>query len=101
MFPHSDICGSKLICSSPQLFAAYRVLLRLLMPRHSPYALLHLNFLYDLPIILAVLALFAKLLEFLTDLDFVCEKVLSFCVFHLSVKLYLLPFLERPIILLS
>ena len=43
-FPHSDICGSRLICSSPQLFAAYRVLLRLLMPRHSPCALLRLNF---------------------------------------------------------
>ena len=38
-FPHSDICGSMDICSSPQLFAAYRVLLRLLVPRHSPYAL--------------------------------------------------------------
>src|SRR5665647_1189209 len=28
-FPHSDITGSKLICSSPILFAAYHVLLRL------------------------------------------------------------------------
>ena len=43
-FPHSDTCGSKLICSSPQLFAAYRVLLRLLMPRHSPCTLYSLNF---------------------------------------------------------
>ena len=42
-FPHSDICGSTLICSSPQLFAAYHVLLRLLMPRHSPCALLNLT----------------------------------------------------------
>ena len=42
-FPHSEICGSKLICSSPQLIAACRVLLRLLMPRHSPYALVRLN----------------------------------------------------------
>ena len=38
-FPHSDICGSMLICSSPQLFAACHVLLRRLMPRHPPYAL--------------------------------------------------------------
>ena len=38
-FPHSDICGSILICSSPQLFAACRVLLRLPVPRHSPCAL--------------------------------------------------------------
>ena len=43
-FPHSDTCGSTLICSSPQLFAAYRVLLRLPMPRHSPCALSSLNF---------------------------------------------------------
>ena len=46
VFPHSDICGSKLICSSPQLFAACHVLRRLPMPRHSPYALLRLNYLY-------------------------------------------------------
>ena len=38
-FPHSDICGSQDICSSPQLFAAYRVFLRLLVPRHPPCAL--------------------------------------------------------------
>ena len=38
-FPHSDICGSKLMCSSPQLFAACHVLLRRLVPRHPPYAL--------------------------------------------------------------
>ena len=42
-FPHSDICGSRDICSSPQLFAACRVLLRLLMPRHSPCALISLT----------------------------------------------------------
>ena len=47
-FPHSEICGSKLICSSPQLIAACHVLRRLLMPRHSPYALFRLNFLYFL-----------------------------------------------------
>ena len=38
-FPHSEICGSKDICSSPQLFAAYHVFLRLLVPRHPPCAL--------------------------------------------------------------
>ena len=35
-FPHSDICGSLLICSSPQLFAACHVLLRRHVPRHPP-----------------------------------------------------------------
>ena len=38
-FPHSDTCGSMVTCTSPQLFAAYRVLHRLIWPRHPPYAL--------------------------------------------------------------
>ena len=42
-FPHSDICGSKDICSSPQLFAAYHVFHRLLVPRHPPCALYSLT----------------------------------------------------------
>ena len=46
-FPNSDIRGSRLICSSPRLFAACHVLRRLLMPRHSPYALFSLNFLFS------------------------------------------------------
>lgn len=41
--PHSEIHGSKLIRSSPRLFAAYHVLLRLCMPRHPPNALTTLN----------------------------------------------------------
>ena len=43
-FPHSDICGSRIICISPQLFAAYHVFLRLLVPRHPPCALIRLTF---------------------------------------------------------
>ena len=42
-FPHSDICGSMDICSSPQLFAAYHVFHRLLVPRHPPCALYSLT----------------------------------------------------------
>ena len=42
-FPHSDICGSQDICSSPQLFAAYHVFHRLLVPRHPPCALISLT----------------------------------------------------------
>ena len=37
--PHSEIPGSKLVCSSPRLIAAYHVLHRLLTPRHPPSAL--------------------------------------------------------------
>ena len=43
-FPHSDTCGSQDICSYPQLFAAYHVLHRLLVPRHPPCALSCLTF---------------------------------------------------------
>ena len=39
---HSDILGSMVICTSPGLFAAYHVLLRLQEPRHPPYALSYL-----------------------------------------------------------
>ena len=38
-FPHSEILGSTPMCGSPRLIAACHVLLRLLMPRHSPCAL--------------------------------------------------------------
>ena len=41
--PHSEISGSKDICSSPKLFAAYHVFHRLLVPRHPPCALLRLT----------------------------------------------------------
>jgi hypothetical protein len=36
---HSEIPGSKVVCTSPRLFAAYHVLHRLLVPRHPPCAL--------------------------------------------------------------
>ena len=38
-FPHSEIFGSTPVCGLPKLIAAYRVLHRLLAPRHPPYAL--------------------------------------------------------------
>ena len=38
-FPHSEICGSKVAHTSPQLIAACHVLHRLCMPRHPRIAL--------------------------------------------------------------
>ena len=38
-FPHSETPGSQPVCGSPRLIAAYRVLHRLLTPRHPPCAL--------------------------------------------------------------
>ena len=48
-FPHSEIHGSMLICSSPWLFAAYHVFLRLSVPRHPPCALFRLTCYDTLP----------------------------------------------------
>ena len=45
-FPHSEISGSKDICSSPKLIAAYHVFHRLPVPRHSPCALCSLTVVY-------------------------------------------------------
>ena len=38
-FPHSGIPGSKPVCGSPRLIAAYHALHRLLPPRHPPHTL--------------------------------------------------------------
>ncbi len=40
--PHSDIFGSKSVANSPKLFAGCHVFRRLLLPRHSPCALIYL-----------------------------------------------------------
>ena len=37
--PHSEMSGSKVVCTYPNLIAAYHVLHRLLEPRHPPFAL--------------------------------------------------------------
>ena len=42
-FPHSEIPGSVPICGSPRHIGACPVLHRLLVPRHSPYALISLT----------------------------------------------------------
>ena len=46
-FPHSEISGSMLICSSPKLIAACHVLHRLSVPRHSPCALYSLTYVHN------------------------------------------------------
>ena len=47
-FPHSEIFGSQAMCAYPKLIAAYHVLHRLLMPRHSPCALCSLTYCHDI-----------------------------------------------------
>ena len=42
-FPHSEIPGSTVVCTFPRLIAACRVLHRLPVPRHPPYALSNLK----------------------------------------------------------
>ena len=43
---HSEIPGSKVICTYPRLIAAYHVLHRLREPRHPPYALSYFPYLF-------------------------------------------------------
>ena len=88
-FPHSDICGSTLICSSPQLFAAYRVLLRLPMPRHSPYALFSLNFM-SFANLFYVQSVFVTLLSHCLDLSIFHSlrcSIVTLCVSTLFVNI--------------
>ena len=55
--------GSQDACSYPCLFAAYRVLHRLLAPRHPPYALVHLTYLRSFAFVFAnVICLNPKML---------------------------------------
>ena len=82
-FPHSDICGSIDICSSPQLFAAYHVFLRLLVPRHPPCALISLTFLVSLDFIsvwnllLWVLSLLRFVICYYDCFSFRCLVIIS------------------------
>ena len=91
-FPHSEICGSKLMCSSPQLIAACRVLHRLLMPRHSPCALISLTF-SRTTFFKAVLFWFFKNYAGLRDFVSIVVFVLPMCVLRhvFSTKFTLLP----------
>ena len=74
---HSDISGSMCACHSPELFAAYHVLHRLLMPRHPPCALISLN------------SLFAELCLVLKN-----HFLEEFYFFRRSLKLYFYPFFK-------
>ena len=64
-FLHSEICGSKLAYSSPQLIAVNHVLLRLPMPRHSPCAHVCFTFRFfrkDLSFLLILLAIIMQIM---------------------------------------
>ena len=83
VFPHSDISGSKLICSSPKLFAACHVLHRLPMPRHSPYALLCLNYLFKSDL-RSHLKLFSLAWIAMSSYIFLFYSYFSFCLFRMT-----------------
>ena len=98
-FPIRKSADIMLICSSPRLIAACHVLHRLLMPRHSPYALFRLNFLQSFLCSFSRFSWIAWVSW--TFFRFVnsCEKVLSFCLNFYSTFRWncILPKLERPI----
>jgi hypothetical protein len=76
---HSEISGLMFVCNYPELIAAYHVLLRLLVPRHPPYALI--RFKYCISFVLAIsgstLVLFYYYLLFLPILGMEESKLLS------------------------
>ena len=77
-FPHSEIFGSLAMCAYPKLIAAYHVLHRLLMPRHSPCALCSLTlrssirFYYCVSFVVQVLTYYKYAPRFLSSLP--CTK---------------------------
>ena len=79
-FPHSEICGSKIICISPQLIAAYHVFHRLPVPRHSPCALSSLTVPYRLSTISAFQILHLPT-RFNQNCSFNCFSFRSFLLF--------------------
>ena len=92
--PHSEISGSTVICTSPKLIAACRVLLRLLMPRHSPCALISLNFFSN-----SFFSLFSRSLNHLSFANN-CYGCCYFVFCHLCDKIVVTysRFLERPML---
>ena len=95
--PHSDIHGSRDICSSPWLFAACHVLLRLREPRHPPCALSHSVISFNL--MTKAYSCFSPLLRSFFEIislrlradSFGClhgvKLILSLCVFSLTIFL--------------
>ena len=75
-FPHSDICGSMDMCSSPQLFAAYHVLLRLPVPRHPPDALVNLTINTCIRVIYRIFSSLLLVSEFLVSLNKMTDESL-------------------------
>ena len=93
MFPHSEISGSKFICNSPKLIAACHVLHRLLMPRHSPYALIRLNFLFLVLVLLNCLSFIKQFLFF--RISFAVKR---FYPFHFRKLFFIPPFGETVVL---
>ena len=73
-FPHSEICGSMDMCSSPQLIAAYHVFRRLLVPRHPPCALSCMTFVITIALVFS--SLFTKFLVCFSDVLNLPSKLL-------------------------
>ena len=96
-FPHSEISGSKDVCSSPKLIAAYHVFHRLPVPRHSPCALCSLTVVYlsinisyfrfsicqrDFTILLSNLRSsvpLGEIIDFIKNQEFYIANKISFC----------------------
>src|SRR6266516_3475848 len=86
-FPHSEICGSKDACSSPQLIAACHVLHRLEVPRHPPCALssLTIKFTHEQQTLFDLKPLPRKLWSLIYFSIDACTVKLALCVFFADI----------------
>ena len=80
-----------LIYSSPWLIAVSRVLRRLLMPRHSPYALLCLNFFFSYLLLWVSQIIFVTMKKLLSLLSLIFRHF-----WRLIVVFYPISFSEKP-----
>ena len=78
-FPHSEICGSKRICHSPQHIAACHVLHRLLVPRHSPCALSSLTYSQALAWMVLELCGFSRTTKFVDTTHIFMNRIFLCC----------------------
>ena len=78
---HSEINGSKVICTYPSLIAAYHVLHRLHEPRHPPCAL---NYFLNLIYLYKKDKLILSAVDFLFNLQFCLYQYVKDLIFYES-----------------
>ena len=93
-FLHSEICGSKLAYSSPQLIAVNHVLHRLPMPRHSPCA--HIRFTFRFSIDFSIADSHSAII--MQKISCLISQTGYFVVYPTSISVYVLQFTNFDVV---